>query len=64
MLEKGAVIKAIQVYTLARAPLEAGISALSDEAVMRFVRLVSGALSRPLPVYGFGERGTEPLRQR
>lgn len=64
MLEKGAAIKAIQVYTLARAPLEAGISALSDEAVMRFVRLVSGALSRPLPVYGYGERGTEPLRQR
>ena len=64
MLEKGAVINAIQVYTLARAPLEAGISALSDEAVMRFVSLVSGALSRPLPIYGYGERGTGPLRQR
>jgi len=64
MLEKGAAIKAIQVYTLVRAPLEAGISALSDEAVMRFVGLVSGALNRPLPVYGYGERGTGPLRQR
>lgn len=64
MLEKGAAIKAIQVYTLARAPLEAGISALSDEAVTRFVGLVSGALSRPLPIYGYGERGTGPLRQR
>ncbi|HWR10269.1 MAG TPA: radical SAM protein [Rectinemataceae bacterium] len=64
MLEKGAAIKAIQVYTLARAPLEAGIRALSDEAVTRFVRLVSGALSRPLPIYGYGERGSGPLRQR
>ncbi len=45
------------LYTLARAPIEPWVRAISDESILRFMRIVSGALIQPLPVLGFGERG-------
>jgi len=57
MLEAGATIEAIHLYTLARAPIEPWVRAISDESILRFMRIVSGALFQPLPVLGFGERG-------
>lgn len=56
MLERGALIEAIHVYTLARLPLESWVRPLLDEAISRFMGIVSGVLVRPLPVFGFGER--------
>lgn len=57
MLQRGASLEALHLYTLARAPTEPWVEALSDETILRFMRVVSATLIRPLPLYGFGERG-------
>lgn len=57
MLQVGASIEALHLYTLARSPTEPWIEALSNDSILRFMRIVSATLVQPLPVFGFGERG-------
>lgn len=64
MMEAGARMEAIHIYTVARMPLERAVRPLSDEAIARFARLVSGALRRPSPISGYGERGEGPIFRR
>ena len=61
LLDEGAKIEAVQLYTLARAPGEAGILPLGDSSLLDFARTVSGALRGAVPVAAFGERGLGPL---
>ncbi|PKL06076.1 MAG: hypothetical protein CVV53_06170 [Spirochaetae bacterium HGW-Spirochaetae-9] len=63
MVAAGARIEAIQIYTLARTPLESWVRPLSDEVIAKFINIVNGSLHRRVPVAGFGERGTDPLAQ-
>lgn len=57
MLQEGASFEALHLYTLARAPTEPWIEALSNDTILRFMRIVSATLIQPLPIFGFGERG-------
>ncbi|MFA5852323.1 MAG: hypothetical protein WC820_06460 [Spirochaetales bacterium] len=63
MLEAGAVIEAIHLYTLARAPTEPWVGPVSDENILRFMRIVSETLIQPLPLLGFGESGERLILQ-
>jgi len=57
MLQEGASFEELHLYTLARAPTEPWIEALSNDNILRFMRMVSATLALPLPIFGFGERG-------
>jgi histidinol dehydrogenase len=61
LLSVGAKLEAVQLYTLARAPAEALVRPLSDEALLAFSGEVTAALGGAIPVAAFGERGLGPL---
>jgi wyosine [tRNA(Phe)-imidazoG37] synthetase (radical SAM superfamily) len=61
LLENGAMLREIQFYTVARVPAEPSVSALSDDAIVDYMRLVSSILLAPIPLAGYGEAGGKPL---
>jgi histidinol dehydrogenase len=61
LLAAGAKLEAVQLYTLARAPAEATVRPLDDEALLAFSGEVSAALHGAVPVAAFGESGLGPL---
>lgn len=61
LLDAGAMIEAIQLYTLARTPHEASLRPLDDAALLAFAGEVSEALRGAVPVGAFGARGIGPL---
>lgn len=61
MLERGALIAAIHFYTVARPPVDQKATALPAAALASFMQSVRSALSRPLSLIGYDERGEKPI---
>jgi wyosine [tRNA(Phe)-imidazoG37] synthetase (radical SAM superfamily) len=64
MLEKGAIIENIDIYTLARRPSASWVRPMPDDSIRTFMNTVSCALTKPLSVSGYGEKGGSPLLPR
>ncbi|TXT42964.1 MAG: histidinol dehydrogenase, partial [Spirochaetes bacterium] len=61
LLDSGCRIHGLQVYTLARPPLEAWAGGISDADIKEYIGIVASVLGGRLPVQGYGASGLGPL---
>jgi wyosine [tRNA(Phe)-imidazoG37] synthetase (radical SAM superfamily) len=64
LLEAGAKIKALHLYTVARAPLESWAEPLSADAIAAYMGMVAARLGPGIPMLGFDASGERPIVSR